>query len=732
MKDNSKKVFWRVFEYVWPQWPRLIVVFVTAIMGAILFTLSFMTIGPLLKVMMGEEGLHGWVDRKTCDYKYGLDFYVPDVSDFSAEAEHNIAYYLRVTVVEEGGPAEAAGIKAHDQIIGAGEVLVGGGTERVTAARLLEELAFQAAESSIVVQIRRFDESDGELIVEEANLEGIDEIDVVGNVRLTLMDRAQQAISFMPRGADKANRQRAVVFIIVVMIGVTIVRCSATFCQKYMGEKVVQVAIAGLREDFFAHVMVMPVGFFSTEGTSDTTSRLLGDTSSAGRGIKILLGKALREPLKAIGTLTGAMLISVKLTLIFLCCAPPTIVLLGLLGKKIKKASKRSLMSSALMLGKVQGAINALRVVKVYNRQERETSSYRAINRQYLRRVLRVAKVQAGTGPLMDVLASVAMSAALLVGVRWIFGASQEIQPSSFFLLLVLLGTTAESIRKASDVWNKIQEANAAAERVYEVIDAAVESEDPDAAGLAPLENELRFEDIVFSYPGSDAVMLKGVNLTVKSGQTIAVVGPNGSGKTTLINLIPRFYDADSGGIFIDGHDIRRATLKSLRSQISMVTQNVVTFNDTIAANIGYGKGDATREEIIDAARRSFAHEFIEPLPDGYETVIGEQGSGFSGGQLQRIVIARAVLKDPSILIFDEAMSQVDADSEAKIHDALSGLMQNRTCFVIAHRFSTVISADTIVVLDEGQIQARGTHEDLVKTCPLYQSLYETQLITLQ
>jgi ABC-type multidrug transport system fused ATPase/permease subunit len=381
------------------------------------------------------------------------------------------------------------------------------------------------------------------------------------------------------------------------------------------------------------------------------------------------------------------------------------------------------------MLGRLQGVIHALRVVKVYNRQGHETAAYRTINRQYLRRVLRVAKVQAGTGPLMDVLASVAMSAALLVGVRWIFGASQEIQPSSFFLLLVLLGTTAESIRKASDVWNRIQEANAAAERVFGVIDAAVESEDADAAELAPLASDLRFENIVFSYPGSDAVMLKGVNLTVKAGQTVAVVGPNGSGKTTLINLIPRFYDADSGSILIDGHDIRRATLESLRSQISMVTQNVVTFNDTVAANIGYGKPDATREEIIDAARRSFAHEFIEPLPDGYDSMIGEQSSGFSGGQLQRIVIARAILKDPSILIFDEAMSQVDADSEAKIHDALSGLMRDRTCFIIAHRFSTVISADSIVVMDNGQIAAQGSHEELIENCQLYRSLYETQLV---
>ncbi len=246
---------------------------------------------------------------------------------------------------------------------------------------------------------------------------------------------------------------------------------------------------------------------------------------------------------------------------------------------------------------------------------------------------------------------------------------------------------------------------------------------------MEPLSNTLEFKDIVFSYPGNDGATLNGINLTVDAGRTVAVVGPNGSGKTTLVNLIPRFYDVDSGQILLDGVDIRGGTLKSLRDQIGMVTQNVVTFNDTIAANIAYGKPTSTREEIVAAAKRSYCHEFIDPLPDGYDTMIGEQGSGFSGGQLQRIVIARAILKNPAILIFDEAMSQVDADSEAKIHRALEDLIAGRTCFVIAHRFSTVISADLIVVMDDGRIVAEGTHEELVEGCGLYRNLYETQLL---
>jgi ABC-type multidrug transport system fused ATPase/permease subunit len=393
----------------------------------------------------------------------------------------------------------------------------------------------------------------------------------------------------------------------------------------------------------------------------------------------------------------------------------------------MKRASKKSLAVWSQMLAKLQEVMTGLKVVKVYNRQEYERAAFTGINKQLLKQLLKVSKVDSATNPLLEVLGMAAGSAALVVGASWV--TASKMDGSSFLALLGLLGAAADAVRKTSDIWNKIQEADAAAERVFAMMDEPRETCKDGTVELPALKEKIEFRDVVFAYPGACQPALKGINLTVQAGHNVAIVGPNGSGKTTLANLLPRFYDPDSGQILIDGMDIQLATLRSLRNRIAMVTQQVVTFNDTIAANIGYGKPGASKEEIVDSARLAFAHEFIELLPDGYDTVIGEQGAGLSGGQLQRIVIARAILKNPAILIFDEATSQVDADSEAKIHKATEEIMHDRTSFIIAHRFSTIIAADVIVVMDDGRIVAQGRHEELIASCPLYQSLYETQLV---
>lgn len=731
------KAFGRIFAYIWPQWPRVIVVVLSAMVVAILLSLSFMTIIPLLKVMMGKEGLHGWVDRKSCEWKYGLDSYVPNTADFTGKDSQDVPYYLLVTAVSENGLGKSAGVRTDDRIIGAGDLLVGEEAERIPFLRILAGLATTRQEK-ILLQLKRpgkngtsedvtleLNTPENKAYIEHMPWSRIERVEFA--FKQTASRWVQKAVGLLPREESLDTRTKAIVMIILLMGLFTVIRCFAKFYQVYLAQKVMQVGVNHIREDAFGRALDIPMGFFVNERPSDTVSRIVRDTAVLGGAIKVLLGKALREPLNALFMLAGAMLLDWQLTLIFMCAAPLVLWLLSLFGKKMKRATRKSLVVSSQMLAKLQESMAGLRVVKVYNRQAYERQTFKELNHRLLRQLLKISKVNAATMPVLEVLSMVAGSAALIIGVQWV--TASQMDSSVFLVLLILLGAAGESVRKTSDIWNRIQEANAAAERVFAVIDEPIERERSGAVELGGLRRSIEFRGIVFTYPGSPTPALKGINLTVQAGHNIAVVGPNGSGKTTLANLIPRFYDPDSGRILIDGIDIRDATLVSLRNQIGMVTQDMVTFNDTIAANIGYGKAGASTEEIIRAAKLAFAHEFIEPLPNGYETVIGEQGTGLSGGQLQRIVIARAILKNPAILIFDEATSQVDADSEAKIHKAIEEIMQDRTSFVIAHRFSTVIAADVIVVMEDGRIIAEGQHEELVHSCSLYRSLYETQVV---
>ncbi|MDH4240069.1 MAG: ABC transporter ATP-binding protein/permease [Phycisphaerae bacterium] len=710
------KAFNRIFKYIWPQWHRLVVIVVSAMMIGMLFAFSIGTILPLLKVMMGEEGLHGWVDRLISKDRYGISFYVPDKIDMS---DPNVVYHLRVTAVEEKGHAAIAGLEQGDVIVSVlSTPSAPEAAGKVPSTQLLEKLATAESNTKLSILFKRLNA--------ESRMEN-KELKIATGRKPFYADFIQQAIGFVPREQSRENARKAVIFIILMMAVFTVIRCTARFYQDYTAEKVVDTSLAHLREDMFAHSMEIEAGFFTDQGTSDTVSRLIRDTTAIGSGLKMIFGKALREPLKAVGMTAVAMAIDYKLTLIFLCGAPLALYTLSKLGKKIKRATRKTLQSWAKMLGKLQEVISAIKVVKVYNCQPYEQQDFITVNHKLLRQQFRIAKLDSMAGPILETLGMIAGSVGLVLGAQWVY--ENKMTPTEFFTFLIALGATAESFRKTSDVWNKVQQANAAAERVYFVLDQQPEVEVPDAFELAPLQDRIEFIDVVFTYPQAETPALKEVNLSVPAGHTVAIVGPNGSGKTTLANLIPRFYDPDSGRILIDGKNIREATLFSLRSQIGLVTQNVVTFNDTIAANIAYGRPGSTREEVISAAKGAFAHEFISPLPDGYDTVIGEHGAGLSGGQLQRIVIARAILKNPGILIFDEATSHIDADSEAKIHRAIEKIMKGRTSFIIAHRFSTVISANVIVVMNEGRIIAQGQHDELIQTCPLYQSLYETQLV---
>jgi subfamily B ATP-binding cassette protein MsbA len=724
----------RIWKYVLPQWPRVIILIISITMVSSLFALSFLTIIPILKVMMSSEGLHGWIDRTSCEWRYGTTFYMPDIAH-----GQDAVYGLRVQKLEEKSLAVKAGLRPDDIIISIADsnaLSDSNQTEETKQlyTKILARLATVAGSDSMSLNIQRIangEMSAHQIIMPKPNAQMYDKAGFIDRVswagKWFVSEKAERIAALLPRDNSTNAKKEAGKLIVYGMIIITLFRCFFTFLQKYYGAKVMHVATAKLREEMFAHAMNMNVGHFSSYGTSDSISRMIGDVGGIGKGIKVFLGKDIQEPMKAMFMLIVAFGLNWKLTLIFITAAPAVMVVFSTFGKKVRKYARRSLQSTASLLGKLQESISSLKVVKVYNRQKYESDKYYILSRKLLKQSLRLAKVDSATRPLLDFLGMIMGAIALYIGVVWV--TNNDLDPTSFFMILIALGVAAESVRKTSDIWNQIQDCNAAADRVFQLLDSPAEPEKTNAITIGQIKKQIEFKNIVFTYPGYSEPVLRDFSLTVPAGHNVAVVGPNGSGKTTLINLLPRFYNPDSGEILVDGVDIKDCSLKSLREQIAMVTQNVVTFNDTVAENIRYGNLNATMDEVIAAAKSAYVHEFIEPLPNGYNTVIGENGSGFSGGQLQRIAIARAIVKNPSILIFDEAMSQVDADSEAKIQKALEEIMRGRTSFVIAHRFSTVVSADRIVVMNHGRIAAQGTHEELVKSSSLYKSLYETQLM---
>jgi subfamily B ATP-binding cassette protein MsbA len=726
------KAFGKLLRYIWPQWPRIIVVVLSAMAIAMMLSLSFVTVIPLLKVMIGTEGLHGWVDRKTAEYDYGLKFSEGQEPLAGQSVSRQIP--LQVTKVAKGSLSQSAGLRPSDLIAD-----VNGLRTREPNApylRLLQELAV-AKQPVVRLEVRRLQGNMYQTVPVELRTPYdhpyIDSLNWKGFQRwrwqasVVAMQGMQRLATLLPREQSAENKVRAVMLIALVIGVTTVIRCIAKYFQDYLGQKIVEVGANHLREDVFARMMQMPIGLFADEKPSDLISRIVRDTVTMGQGLRVLLGKALREPLNAIAMMVMALYINWQLTVVFLAGGPLVVLLFGTFGHKMKKATRRSLVASSQMLAKLQEAVSGLRIIKVYNRQQHEHQLFRDINNRLLRQLLNMSKVDAATQPVLEVLGMAAGCAAIVIGMGWV--AREHLDGAEFLGLLILLGASAESVRKTSDIWNKVQQSSAAAERIFAMLEQPIEVEKPGAAVLPPMQKGIEFQDVTFTYSGASRPALDRVSLTVAAGHNVAIVGPNGSGKTTLASLIPRFYDPNAGRILIDGHDIRDVTLQSLRCQIGMVTQQVISFNDTIGANIGYGRQGATQEEIVAAAKRAYAHEFISRLPKGYDAMIGEQGVGLSGGQLQRIVIARAILKNPTILIFDEATSQIDADSEAKIHEAIEEIMEGRTTFIIAHRFSTVIAADVIVVMNDGRIIAQGQHEDLMQTCKIYQALYETQLV---
>jgi subfamily B ATP-binding cassette protein MsbA len=457
-------------------------------------------------------------------------------------------------------------------------------------------------------------------------------------------------------------------------------------------------------------------------------SRVTNDVSQVQRAVSETIGDLTRESLALVGFAGLLFYYDARLAIVCLTGAPLVVYPLVRLGQRVRRTTRRSQEALEQMSHVSAEAFTGHRIVKAFGAEAREIEKFERTSDHFYRTNMKVTSVLSSLPPLMEFIGGVAFVAALFYGSQEI--ASGRLTPGEFTAFIAALFMMYAPAKKLSRVNADLQQAMAAADRIFEVLDSHNEVQDrPGAIALKPFRQAIEFRDVQFVYSGSNGrATLDRVTFAVRAGEMLAIVGRSGAGKTTLVNLIPRFYDVTGGAILVDGHDVRDVTLASLRSQIGMVTQETVLFDDTIAANIAYGRPAATREEIEAAARAAHAHEFVATLDRGYQTLIGERGQRLSGGQRQRIAIARAILRDSPILILDEATSSLDAEAEMLVQEALSNLMRNRTSFVIAHRLSTVRRADAIVVLEGGRIVESGTHDALLARGGAYAKLYELQL----
>ena len=705
--------FWRAVRYLGPHRRIVVISILCAFFVGLTFASGLGTMVPIMRLLMNSDTMQGWVRRMAIEQRMAVRM---DEKDSTV---------LRViNVSDPNGPAAKAGIGPGDEL-------------RLAGAK---EPAGDILASSMEV-----------IHLSVGNRENFRPVDIQLPPNSFYLRKALTIARKLP---DDPMWSLVVVLGFVGLL--TVVGNFVRYFQEYYSDKAATLAVNDLRRKMYDHVLHTPLGFFGVNGTSDVTSRLVNDSQGLQEGFKIVLGQSIQEPIKALFAFALALYFDWQMTLMIIMFGPLMFSIISKFGKKMRRASRSALQKSASMLGQVEGTLIGIRVVKAAGAERIERRRFGRIMNGLVAEQLHMSRIDAKSGPVLETM-SFFVVAVIVIFAQWKI-TKHTLRADVFFGVMTCLIGIAESLRRTTKINNVLQKSNMAAQRLFDILDLPAERQRRDATvempthgtlqkdlameiqssetvskirriNLPPIQKSIQFENVVFTYPNAPATALNNLSLAVPCGKSVAVVGRNGSGKTTLLALLPRFYDPQQGRILIDGVDIRHATLRSLRKQISVVTQEAIVFPGTIADNIAYGLPLAKRDEIIAAAKRAFAHDFIMEKANGYDTILGEHGAQLSGGQRQRICIARAVLRNTPILILDEATSQVDAESEALIQNAIGQLMQERTTFVIAHRFSTILSADTIIVMDKGQIVAQGTHEELKNSCEVYQQLYEHQLV---
>jgi ABC-type multidrug transport system fused ATPase/permease subunit len=726
-KRKKIRNFWRACRYLWPYRSKITVSVVAAIFVGFAMTGGLTTMIPIMRVMLSGDTMQALVYRRLAAQRLGVTF-ASDPTEIQ-----------KVQIIQvNNGPAKNAGMQVGDIISDA--QLPPHFLPSPFAAKS-DNLTFHAGE--VLRRIAWAPGAQTELTISSRNWHG-----PVGLAPLRWYDPLLlDAVQILP-----VNPVAAVAAVFGLLACISLLGNVARYFQEHLSDKSAILAARDIRERLYDRVLRIPLSSLGTQGASDVTSRLITDVDTLQDGFKTVLGQSIQEPIKALMAFIFALSISLKLTVFIVILAPLMGLAMKKFGKKMRRASRAALRSSSVLLGQIEGTLVGIRVVKGFNAEKFERRRHGNILRALNSEQIRMSRIDAFSSPVMETLILLMAGLVVLVG-TYLITVSKTLPATDFILVMISLAVIAESLRRASKVNNALQKSEAAATRIFETLDLLPEREQglitaravfgPEMApkALPTLANSIEFQNLEFTYPNASTAAINGLNLRVSKGQSIAVVGRNGSGKTTLLALLERFFDPRAGRILVDGVDIRVASLTSLRRQISIVTQDSHIFPGTIAENIAYGEPLAApsapdtpqrheiRQRIEQAARRAFAHEFILEKPGGYDFALEGLGNSLSGGQKQRLCIARAIYNPAPILILDEATSQVDAESEHLIHQAIESLIHERTTFVIAHRFSTIISADSIVVMDRGRIVGQGKHDELLASCPIYTQLYERQLI---
>lgn len=515
-------------------------------------------------------------------------------------------------------------------------------------------------------------------------------------------------------------------FICLGIVSLMIIGNTFRYLERITASRIKVDVVKNMRVDLFSRVSSLHIGYFNDQRKGDLMSRFTNDVSEVEGSVNNSLKSVLKEPITIIVYLSVMLYLNYKLTLFTLILLPLMGGLVAEIIRRLKKKARQSQEAMGRIVNILDETFGGMRVIKAFNARnfvikkiDAETSYHRKVN-------LSIARKNEMSSPLSEVLGVIIVAVILWYGGSLVLSGSKELEPEAFMGFLVFFASMIQPAKNFSNGITSLQKGTVAADRIFKVIDLepAVKNK-PDAIVLESFKDSLEYKNVSFAY--DKELVLKNIDLKIQKGKTIALVGSSGGGKSTLADLIPRFYDPVAGEILLDGIPLTEYEIESLRQQMGVVTQESILFNDTIFNNIAFGKEDATLEDVIEAARVANAHEFILQTPEGYDTYIGERGSKLSGGQRQRISIARAVLKNPPILILDEATSALDSESEKLVQDALTNLMKNRTSIVIAHRLSTIQHADEIVVIQQGQIVERGTHDELVAGGGVYKKLSEIQ-----